>query len=369
MKPSPTNSFLAILVALLSFVIYFAIQDGRYILDVLNRNVFPKGPSIISNRAAPWRATTRHHTLDFRKELDKWERGNTSNENDQHHCFPEFGSLTPEQYFPEAHGTNWEGHHDGDQKRQWGFLWLRLYGLDTKLAKEFPTIMSVYDSLPVEIYSIGISMLDPGRGDFTHYGEFRGTWRQLLTLEAADPDTGDAGAYLGIYPHALFGICDSIWTSPQDFQNICLKQNLMRPPLIHRYQTGEDILWDDSVWHFIDNDTLQRRVALWIDVIRTDLNLVQRIVLRIFMFLATYANDEVYDTVAKVNSFDYESLCSARAKSSSSGAGVGIEHATTGHDSLRTEGSIVEELLDSAPKGPQEDYERSILAIPDEDLE
>jgi len=164
----------AISIALLSIAIHLAISDGRHVLDPLNRFIFPRGRSVVvtGKEHTAWRNKTRQAVDSIRAELQSWEESSSNS-------FPEFTSLTPIQYFPEADVET----YGKDQKRSWGFLWLRLYGVDTKLAAEFPQLMSLYDSLDVEIYSVGISMLQPGRGDVTHFGEFRGTWRQLLTIE------------------------------------------------------------------------------------------------------------------------------------------------------------------------------------------
>lgn len=315
----------AISIALLSIAIHLAISDGRYILDPLNRFIFPLSQSVVvtGEEHVAWRNITRNAVDLIRAELQAWEQSASNS-------FPEFTSLTPIQYFPEVDAET----HGKDQKRAWGFLWLRLYGIDTKLSSEFPQLMSLYDSLNVEIYSVGISVLQPGRGDVSHLGEFRGTWRQLLTIE--EPTHG--AIRLGLYPYAsgkgrdFSRLCDSIWTSQEIFQEQC--QPNMDPPLVHEYRTGKDILFDDSIWHFIDNDATEgRRVAIWADVVRTDLNLWQRIFLRIFMFLATNLNDEVTDIVKLVDQFDYTKK--------------------EGVDDGRTLS------LDDAPKGPIESYDRN----------
>lgn len=306
---------------------WVATLDGRHVLDFLNRRVFPRGPAIVTDPAhSRWRRRTREAVPEIKSELRSWEVGGGGK------CFPEFTSLTPKQYFPEADAAD----YGKAQRRTWGFLWLRLYGQDTKLASEFPDLVGLYDALPVEVFSLGISSLEPGRGDVTHFGEFRGTWRQLLTIETGRSDgSADDGVYLGLYPYGP-DQCDSIWLQPDRFLSECIGRGRMNPPRIHRYVEGEDILFDDSVWHFIDNESSNRRVAIWVDVVRTDLTIWQRIILRLFMFLASHANDEVSDTVRIVNSIDYQEQC---------------RNGRPGQASVP---------LDSAPKGPIEQYNRSI---------
>lgn len=274
-----------------SLVAWVATLDARYLLDTINRFVMPKGPVVVMDPIhVPWRNTTRQSASKFQEELLAWQgRGN---------CFPDLTALTDQKYFlevdPQTMGKA--------QKRTWGFLWLRFYGHDTRLAKEFPEIMAVYNSLPVNIYSIGISALEPGRGDTTHFGEYRGTWRQLLTIET----NADERTLLGLYPHGD-GQCDSIWTHPDTFEAEC--RGSMAAPLVHRYVSGKDILFDDSVWHFVDNKSQKRRVALWIDVARTDLGWLQGGLNWIIMLLATHANPEVTDTISLVNAINYAALC------------------------------------------------------------
>mmetsp|Transcript_8089 Transcript_8089/g.14173 ORF Transcript_8089/g.14173 Transcript_8089/m.14173 type:complete len:128 (-) Transcript_8089:71-454(-) len=117
----------------------------------------------------------------------------------------------------------------------------------------------------------------------------------------------------------------------------------MDPPLVHEYHTANDILFDDSIWHFIDNDATEgRRVAIWVDVVRTDLSLWQRVFLRIFMFLATYLNDEVTETVKLVNQLDYKTVGTLKR-----------DQVFDGGDEERPP------LLNDAPKGPIESYDRN----------
>lgn len=309
-----------VLVVVLSVLIGFALSDGRYLLDFLNRFVFPQGPLLVQDAEhLAWRQTTRAHAARLAEELLEWEaKGNG---------FPEFTSLTPQHYFPEADQET----YGLAQERAWGFLWLRLYGLDTKLVEEFPRLVELYDSLPVEIISIGISKLDPGRGDVTHFGEFRGTWRQLLTIESPSPINS---VRLGLYPYGSTALCDSIWTPPDVFQTGC--QPTMEAPWVHTYETGKDILFDDSVWHFIDNDSTEgRRVAIWIDVVRTDIGLVQKLVLRAFLFAAKYLNPEATEIVDIVNGINYQ------------------EQKPSGSSEQETQ-----KLLDDAPQGPLESYDK-----------
>ena len=68
------------------------------------------------------------------------------------------------------------------QVRSWRTLYARNMGRDTKLAKYFKETLNILDSFPVEITTVGYSWLSPMRGDRTHFGEFRGTWRDLLTI-------------------------------------------------------------------------------------------------------------------------------------------------------------------------------------------
>ena len=305
--------------AVVATAVGLAVADGRYVLDVVNR-IMPRGPAVIYSPAhSGWRNITRQKVALFLHELTTWEAAGNQ--------FPEFTSLTPAHYFPEVDLES----HGKPQKRTWGFLWLRLYGQQTQLAQSFPHLIKLYDSLPVEVYSLGISKLDPGRGDVTHFGEFRGTWRQLLTLEA--PALPEA-IHLGLYPYGP-GSCDSIWTRPEEFQEKC--RSIMSKPLIHRYETGKDILFDDTVWHFIHNNASSRRVALWVDVVRTDLNLIQRSVLRIFMILATYLNDEVTDTVRLVNSVQYQ------------------------HEQHLAPKATSTQIRDDSPAGPTESYDPTNL--------
>jgi len=110
----------------------------------------------------------------------------------------------------------------------------------------------------------------------------------------------------------------------------------MKLPLVHEYRAGKDVLFDDTVWHFIDNDSTKgRRVAVWVDVVRTDLNLWQRLVMRVVIFLSRYLNDEVTDTVRLVDALDYKKA---------GGRGGELEEPPT---------------LNNAPRGPIEDYDRT----------
>lgn len=105
-----------------------------------------------------------------------------------------------------------------------------------------------------------------------------------------------------------------------------------------RYVAGQDILFDDSVWHFVDNQASTKRIAIWADVVRTDLTFLQRVVLRVTMALGTYLNSEVSDTVDIVDSINYNEM-----------------------QSLDGQGG---DELDNSPRGPTEMYDKTNL-IPD----
>lgn len=149
----------AALAAAIATILGFAISDGRYVLHAVNR-LMPVGPLVVNGHVS-WRRRCRAAAPALLREVMAWEASGNS--------FPEFTSLTPKHYFPEAAVDS----YGRAQKRPWGFLWLRLYGKDSKLATAFPELVGLYDGLPVEVYSLGISLLEPGRGDVTHFGRVR----------------------------------------------------------------------------------------------------------------------------------------------------------------------------------------------------
>jgi len=226
-------------------VIYMYTPDIQTVVISIN-NFFSKhctDPDVFNTKDFSW-------TQDFR---DNWrlireEFFNYSN----NFVIPSFKNIDP---------VNASCNIMGD----WKTVFLRAYGVDTNLTKLFPKTMELINMAPCTLAFF--SVLEPGTKLAPHVGVYKGVIRYHLSLIVPDQ-----------------------WN--KCFINVNGK-------FLH-WRQGQDMLFDDLFLHYVENNTDQRRVVLFLDIKRDFRNPLINLINSIFLRFIK-SNDIISDIVSNAN--------------------------------------------------------------------
>jgi beta-hydroxylase len=112
----------------------------------------------------------------------------------------------------------------------WEILILKCYNKNTNLIKYFP---ATYELLGNTCTTAMFSILPPGKSLPLHYGSYNGVLRYHLALIV-----------------------------PKDFNNCYIEVNNIKK----HWQEGQDIYFDDTIYHMVANNTNESRVVLVLDI-------------------------------------------------------------------------------------------------------
>lgn len=116
----------------------------------------------------------------------------------------------------------------------WNTIPVFLNGNELKYSRKyFPTIMKCIDESKGQLFTAIFSILEPGKQIEPHYGPFKGILRYHLGIDIPDGDC---------------------------FINVNNEK--------YKWKNGEGILFDETHLHYAQNNTNEKRVILFIDVIR-----------------------------------------------------------------------------------------------------
>jgi aspartate beta-hydroxylase len=125
--------------------------------------------------------------------------------------------------------------------RDWRMLILKAYGVEVAgNLRRCPVIASLLEQTP-EVLSCALSFLAPGKHIPIHRGPFRGIMRFHLMLSMPNDATGQPACVMEI---------DSV---------------------PYRLREGDSLLWDDTYPHEVWNRSNEPRVAMLLDVRRTNM--------------------------------------------------------------------------------------------------
>ena len=237
-------------VAVVGIVIVIYVYIKYFLVDVMpliNRcfDYFCDNPAILSTSDFPWTSVFRTNW-----EVIKDEYVNYS----KRHVIPTHGDVS--DYTSSC-----------DVNKSWKSLFLRVYGVDTDIAKCFPKTMQMISDLPCTLAMF--SVFEPGTKLSRHRGIYKGVLRYHLPLIV--PDEWD-----------------------RCFININGR--------VHNWRLQEDLMFDDMFLHHAENGTNQQRVVLFLDIKRDFksffLNLINSILLR-----CVRSNDVLNQTLESINKF------------------------------------------------------------------
>jgi aspartyl/asparaginyl beta-hydroxylase (cupin superfamily) len=154
-----------------------------------------------------------------------------------------------------------------DNRNKWRALYLRAFNVDTKLAKYFPKTMELINKIPCTLAFF--SVLEPGAKLSPHVGIYKGVIRYHLGLKV-----------------------------PKEFHKCFINvdgKNLY-------WEEGKDIMFDDMFTHYVENDTNEERIVLFLDIKR-DFNNIFLNSLNTILLYYIKSNDLLNDTVTNINKY------------------------------------------------------------------
>jgi len=180
----------------------------------------------------------------------------------------------------------------------WGTIPLVIYSRPLPIiSSHFPVTTKIVEELNNrvdggDVVTVMFSVLQGGGNIKPHTGDFKGLARYHLGLEVPvfglddfrpsdyheigmekedvkDQDVKHPPIRLGVFKNSSAGLMevyDNIDNkTPQDIE-------------FYEWAEGESVLWDDTYVHFAENKSPSRRVVLFVDVVRPDMNWIARLV-------------------------------------------------------------------------------------------
>jgi len=238
-------SIVLLTVIVMALMAYFYIHGniasgGAKINEFLNRHC--KQPAVFDPKDFKWTQSFRDNWKTIMKEFDRYH----------------------EKFEVPAYKDINEGSSAGTEG--WKALFLRVFNNDTELIEHFPETMKLINSCPCT--TAYFSMVEPGTHIKPHKGVYAGVLRYHLSLIA-----------------------------PRQWENCFI---IVDGKKLHWGEPGRDVMFDDMYLHEVQNNTVDRRMVLFLDIKRDFgnplINLINTIMLKFIK-----SNDVLVDTVRKAN--------------------------------------------------------------------
>jgi beta-hydroxylase len=189
--------------------------DGYSVARILNQLFATEKGACFFDTDAEWCKMLRDAHGDIEREFLAYQ--------EQTRNIPVFGDVAPEQ---EELSNN--------QLAKWRVAVLRMFDRDTSLCAHFPVTMRLLSAVPHCSLAM-FSILEPGKTIAPHEGVYKGVLRY----------------HLGLITPAKHEDC-----------------KLVIGGNAYSWQTGEDVLFDDTYEHWVQNATDETRVVLFLNVKR-----------------------------------------------------------------------------------------------------
>jgi aspartyl/asparaginyl beta-hydroxylase (cupin superfamily) len=148
----------------------------------------------------------------------------------------------------------------------WPVIFLRVYNNNTNKIKYFPKTYEIISSISDCTLAM-FSVMPPNKKIPKHVGPYKGVLRYHLGLK-----------------------------TPKDNTNCFIAVNDIK----YSWKDGEDVLFDDTLEHYVENNTDEYRVILFLDIKRNFNNIFLDTINSIILRLAQF-NDTVIEIVNNVN--------------------------------------------------------------------
>lgn len=158
----------------------------------------------------------------------------------------EYEAFRQKQEIPSFLDIDPSHQADTDPNSSWKTLFLRVYGVETCISKQFPETIKTIDASGIGALTIMFTRMYPGQVIEKHTGPTKIVLRYLMGLKVPK----QMGAHLKVW-ECKDGECPETrlnWT-----------------------KDGDEYIFDDSFYHYSANPTEEERVALWLDLERPDM--------------------------------------------------------------------------------------------------
>jgi hypothetical protein len=167
-----------------------------------------------------------------------------SDEHTREIMWTEYQNFRMTQEVPSFLELDPEYQQHTDPNGVWKTLFLRVYGVDTCMAKQFPETLKAVDASGLNAMTVMFTRMAPGQRIARHVGPTKLVLRLLLALKVPKAP----GAHLKVW-HKHNGSATRLdWT-----------------------KAGDEYIFDDTFVHAAHNPTEEERVALFIDMKRPDM--------------------------------------------------------------------------------------------------
>lgn len=240
------NSFI-ILIVIVIVVLIILIRNinGYKITSYLNKflNNFEQR-DIYDTSKFEWTKQFRNKYKDIYKELLRYNKD-----------IPRYSEIDDAQYILD---------HD---KSKWKTLFLRLYGKDTDIKNQFPITTKLLNN--INCTTAMFSIIEPGKIIKPHYGVYSGVLRYHLGLKV-----------------------------PKNHKDCFIVVNGFK----NSWKNGKDLLFDDTYLHYVENNTDEERVILFLDIVKEYKNPIINYINKSLMYILRN-NKTVVEVVNNVNLF------------------------------------------------------------------
>ncbi|AYV78323.1 MAG: mg19 protein [Edafosvirus sp.] len=230
-----------ICIVLYLYIKNYGYQAGEYINKLFIKNC--TDPSVFDPKDFKW-------TQNFR---DNWKN-----------ILNEYQKYVNKFYLPPHSNIN-KIVSSCDTDNKWKTIYLRAFGRDTELIKYFPKTQKLIDSCDCTLAFF--SVLEPGAKLQPHKGIYKGVIRYHLGLIIPDKWND---CFINVDNHKL------------------------------HWKTGEDIMFDDLFTHYVENNTDQRRVILFLDIKRNFRNPILNFINTVMLYFIK-SNDALDETILNAN--------------------------------------------------------------------
>lgn len=229
--------------------LFFLIKylNGYHMLSIMN-TVWKANTNLFYDTTYDWCKELRDSHKEIRDEFLEYQRSNH---------IPTFGQISKEQQFLADY-----------QEKKWRVAVLYLYGKDTKLCEQFPITYSIVKKIP-NCRLCMFSILEPHKSIPPHKG----------------PNNCILRYHLGII-------------TPQKKEEcyMTIDNNKVN------WEEGKDMLFDDTYEHYVENNTDEQRVVLFLDIQKKYENPFLNVFNDILFYLSSF-NSTVVEIYNNVQSF------------------------------------------------------------------
>lgn len=228
-------------------IIFFIFTNGYIIVNLLNHLYkLEDNGQLFYSTDYKWCKKLRKHYKTITQEFLEFQKL---------HNLPTFGDISSEQK-----------HLADNQKEKWKVAVLKFYNQNTDLIDHFPKTIKLINKIPNCTLAM-FSILEPYKCIPPHIGDNKGILRYHLAL-----------------------------ITPKKYKDCFINLHTQK----YHWKTGQDIIFDDTFVHSVQNNTNEPRVVLFLDIKKQFQNPFLNLINNLLLILAKY-NNTVKQIIQNIN--------------------------------------------------------------------